>query len=165
MRQSKKDKELRTAIEVAKEAIDVAKYAVDRYQELEDIAEPVIGDWLEMTDELERHQQFADAMGGQDRLQWLVREARKFLAIQERNINAAKRPRTDALSQTIKRILHDIPNATPSDVLAKLRLMADMREPPIESVSQKEIDWTDKGGRVQTTPISALRKRIHRLRN
>ena len=165
MSQSKKDKELRTAIEVAKEAIDVAKYSVDRYQELEDIAEPVIGDWLEMTDELERHQKFADAMGGQDRLQWLVDEARKFLAIQERNINAAKRPRTDALSQTIKRIMHDIPNATPSDVLAELRLMADVREPPIEFASEKEIEWTDKKGCARTTPTSSLKNRIYRLRN
>ena len=158
MSQPEQDNDLR-------EAIEIAKAAIDKYEELSDIAEPIFRDWLIFNNHREKLLKLEDALGGQDKLQELVHEARKFLAIREHNTNAAKRPRTDALSQTIKRILQDIPNATPSNVLAKLRLMASVREPPIEFASEKEIEWTDKKGCARITPTSSLKQRIYRLRN
>jgi len=86
----------------------------------------------------------------------------RSIVISERNREAAKKPRGDALQDLILEILKATPQATTREVRQELKKHEGCGV--VERVSDSCIEWARKDGSIQETAISGLKDRVSRAR-
>ncbi|NTW89269.1 MAG: hypothetical protein HGB26_09215, partial [Desulfobulbaceae bacterium] len=74
----------------------------------------------------------------------------------------AQKPRPSALENLIEEIMIKNPKIKPEGMLAKLEAKAG--NGVIDSITDEEIEWTDYGGKITDTKISALKDRMFRAK-
>jgi len=149
------------AIEIAQKSLRIIEELreIIRQQRFEiDEGKEIIKSFLSWFDE------FDAVLARRKEFQPLQRQAIEWLAIRNRQREAARKERPDGLQTTIVNILKNNPKLKTSEVLEELRRISG--NGVIENVNDAEgvIEWHDEQEQAGNTAISAIKFRVTRAR-